>query len=346
MQKNSVIVAIALIIATAAVYLWFTKPTMSPAFYYWRTNVQLTQTDKELLQTQNVEQLYVRFFDVDINTITQLPEPVAKVVFADTSASKYHIVPVVFITNITFKSITSAQCDSLAKNIAHLIRSIIEHNNLIVSEIQMDCDWSESTRQTYFRFLEALKPYLAENLWQLSATIRLHQVKYYHKTGIPPVHRGMLMFYNMGNLSGSSGENSIFNSRDASKYVASIKKYPLPIDVALPVFSWAVQLRQGKAVALINHATRNEFLAYDWLFEVKPLIFEVTEARFHQGRYFKAGDQVRVETVSPQLALEAAQLLSKNVKNESRRVAIFRLDSLTLQSYENEDFSAIFDCFR
>jgi hypothetical protein len=344
-NKIFAISSIVVIILIFGYYIW-SRPSIAPAFYYWRTTVELSNTEKELLASQNINHLYVRFFDVDLNPVSQLPEPVGKVVFADKSISDYRIVPVVFITNRVFKQMPQQQCDSLAKNVVRLIKTIINTNNLLVDEIQMDCDWSETTKTTYFHFLTSLQKQIEGQNWLMSATIRLHQVKYHHKTGVPPVNRGMLMFYNMGNLSGSDGENSIYNSRDASKYTASIKAYPLPLDAAVPVFSWAVHLRDGKTIALINHASRNDFLKFDWLNEVKPLIFEVTEAQFYQGRYFKHGDRLRVETVSPQLAIEAAQLLSKNMTSESRRVAIFRLDSLTLQPYEKEDFKTIFDCFR
>ena len=79
----------------------------------------------------------------------------------------------------------------------------------------------------------------------LSATIRLHQVKYYKQAGIPPVDRGMLMFYNMGKLNALTAENSIYNSNDAAGYIETVDDYPLKLDLALPAFSWAVHFRNS-----------------------------------------------------------------------------------------------------
>ena len=79
--------------------------------------------------------------------------------------------------------------------------SILDVNQLnIPKEIQLDCDWNSSTQKKYFNLIEEMKLYPTwENIvW--SATIRLHQLKYPKQTGVPPVNKGVLMFYNMGNF--------------------------------------------------------------------------------------------------------------------------------------------------
>ncbi len=74
----------------------------------------------------------------------------------------------------------------------------------------------------------------------LSATIRLHQVKYFETTGVPPVKSGMLMFYNTGDLENPSEENSILNIETAELYLSGLEDYPMQLDIVLPLFSWAV----------------------------------------------------------------------------------------------------------
>lgn len=344
--KHAILIAAIIGAAIAVAWLCRPKSQVKPTFYYWRTVFKLSEREKQWLASERVDELYVRFFDVDIDPVGNAPQPVGKIVFADSTARQFGIIPVVFVTNRVFKQLSLTECDSLAHRTMGLIQRLVQKNRLSVGEIQMDCDWSETTRDKYFRFLTAVKAMAAGHRWPLSATIRLHQVKYPHKTGIPPVDRGMLMFYNMGNLEQAGRHNSIYNSRDAVKYVSSIKAYALPLDVALPAFSWAVHQRDGKTVGLLNQASRADFEGHDWLRETAPLVYEVVTPVFSQGRYFKQGDQVCVETVTPALTLEAAKLLSANIHKESRRIAIFRLDSLTLQPYEKEDFKAVFDCFR
>ncbi len=72
--------------------------------------------------------------------------------------------------------------------------------------LQIDCDWTTKTAPKYFYFLQQIREKLDAHedggtfasLAMLSATIRLHQVKYPEKSGMPPVDKGVLMFYNMG----------------------------------------------------------------------------------------------------------------------------------------------------
>ena len=48
-------------------------------------------------------------------------------------------------------------------------------NGITCNEIQIDCDWTLDSRDTYMKFIDVFK-----NQWNktLSVTIRLHQVKY------------------------------------------------------------------------------------------------------------------------------------------------------------------------
>ncbi len=73
-------------------------------------------------------------------------------------------------------------------------------------EIQIDCDWTERTRNAYFQLLTALKrePFLQGKI--LSATIRLHQVKYVQRSGIPPADRGRVCFFLLDAPSGNPGD--------------------------------------------------------------------------------------------------------------------------------------------
>ena len=70
----------------------------------------------------------------------------------------------------------------------------------------------------------------------LSATIRLHQLKFIGESGIPPVDKGLLMCYNMGDLHRLRISNSILETAELKKYIKQLSVYPLKLDVAfLPV---------------------------------------------------------------------------------------------------------------
>ncbi|MBK8703650.1 MAG: hypothetical protein IPN33_08475 [Saprospiraceae bacterium] len=120
-----------------------------------------------------------------------------------------------------------------------------------ILEIQIDCDWTEKTRDSYFYLLKKMREQLEPGNCALSATIRLHQVRYFKKTGAPPVDRGMLMFYNMGDVESWEEPNSILNIKKGEPYLDGAARYPLPLDVALPAFGWGVLFREGRMIRLI-----------------------------------------------------------------------------------------------
>ena len=151
-----------------------------------------------------------------------------------------------FITNATLKNLPETSIEQLADNITSKIKRMLKSlGEVHVKEIQIDCDWTGSTRVKYFTLLKHItlkvKTRSANfNLREditISATLRLHQIKYHKKTGVPPVARGMLMFYNMGSPTQIDMQNSILNLDIAKQYIENLESYPLPLDVALPIFS-------------------------------------------------------------------------------------------------------------
>src|ERR1700722_4840670 len=170
------------------------------AFYYWRSNFSLTGKDLSYLKDAGINKLYLHFFDVTWNKELSKPLPVDEIRFGTEPGSIFNYVPVVFISN---KVLEEAYFDSISVLAAHIydeVNHIATANKIIYKELQFDCDWSDATRAKYFKLLNFLHGKLNAEGKILSATIRLHQVKYADRTGVPPVDRGMLMFYNMGRI--------------------------------------------------------------------------------------------------------------------------------------------------
>ena len=226
------------------------------AFYHWQTEVDLDSTQQARLVRLGIEKLYLKCFDVDWDEGQADLIPVAKARIDSTTLKPLQeIVPCIFITNRSFQKATSASLEQLPVRVASLLDALIEGfpAEMPVKEIQIDCDWSGSTRAAYFSFLKVLKSLYAERTIQISTTIRLHQWADPQNTGVPPVDRGMLMFYNNGTLTSWEENNSILNLPAALPYLAKARpSYPLPLDWALPVFSWGVVFRDGSLVHLVN----------------------------------------------------------------------------------------------
>ena len=225
----------------------------SASFYYWRTTYAPDSTETDALKENKVHTLYVRYFDVDWPDTDTAPAPLSPIRFAALPTG-YTIVPVIFFRNRVFEKLDSAPSRALAEKVLALVRRIDDAAHLKPAETQFDCDWTERSRDNYFRFI---REYHALSGLTLSSTIRLHQIKYSDRTGIPPVDHGILLFYNMGNIDAGAG-NSIYERTVAHRYTPSLRNYPLLLDLALPIFSMNVQAQDGKTRS--QHPTESDLL--------------------------------------------------------------------------------------
>ncbi len=316
------------------------------SFYYWKTTFTLSAPERKCIALHRVTKLYIRFFDVDWDQATGQIVPVGRIFFRDSVPTDVTVIPTVYLVNKTLQKITSKEIYGLSKRILGLVNSISETNHFLYSEIQLDCDWTETTRDKYFAMINILRTELKKSHKTLSATIRLHQVKYAKITGIPPVERGMLMYYNIGKIDAGFGRNSVFNATDAAKYTDYIADYPLPLDVALPSFSWGIHIRNKKVIELLNNMGLKDFKNNDNFTSTDPVNFRANYSFFFRGFYFKKNDCVKVEEISPQLCKEAARQVNEKMVKKPVIVAIFHLDSTIISHYEERDFEEVFDSFR
>lgn len=132
----------------------------------------------------------------------------------DNPGFQQKIVPVIFITNKAIRQCTAADIEKLARNCADRIDTLYRlHFNKLPTEYQFDCDWTEKTKENYFNFLNHIRK-LRKGV-PISCTIRLHQIKFKDKTGIPPVDKGTLMYYASSEPTDFENENTILNNKDA-----------------------------------------------------------------------------------------------------------------------------------
>lgn len=319
--------------------------TVSPSFYFWKTVYNLDPAFQQRVQ-QQTDRLYVRFFDVNWNAEKKQALPVSDITFKQQPLFK-EIVPVVFITNETMQQLTAAGADSLADRVCQRIGAIAATlKNSSWSEIQLDCDWSESTRDRYFALLKRAGAQLHAQHKTLSATIRLHQVKYYQRTGVPPVDRGMLMFYNMGDLSQASTRNSIYDPMTAGQYLVNFEVYPLPLDVALPWFSWTVVQRKGKIAGLLNGMSAQRFAALTGVERSDSIHARVTEQQSVDGHLLYAGDELRFEKAGLAECRAAAAQIAPYLRGKNLRVVIFDLDPNQYNHETEKNLEAVFNELR
>ena len=127
---------------------------ITPAFYFWKSNFKLTEIEKNTLQSTHIQKLYIKFFDVSWDSQQQHPKFIAPIRFSENPPDSCRIVPTVFITNETLVNLQKAEIEPMAKAIFEKIQSLFPQKKSQLAEIQIDCDWTKGTRDTYFNFLK------------------------------------------------------------------------------------------------------------------------------------------------------------------------------------------------
>ncbi len=316
------------------------------SFYFWKSVFKLSTQEKNVLADLKVQNLYIKYFDVDWDAAKYTAIPVAQLTAPDSiflRQTQINIIPTVFITNETIFKIRIDQTEELANKIIVLVTKM--NNNFgikIMKELQIDCDWTAGTKEKYFTLLKFLQQNKNELIF--SSTIRLHQIKYLAKTGVPPVKRGMLMCYNMGNLSNENTLNSILDVDEMQKYIGDLQNYPLRLDVALPLFEWKVLFRQGVFKGLLQNIpdsllTKNIFSKSENRYKAK---IDTVLA----GYQIKMYDIIRTEKSNYKDIVKVVQLVNEKLKSNTISVSFFHLDDLTLRKYTSYELENIYDAMR
>lgn len=316
---------------------------LEPSFYYWKSYFRPSSFEKQRLDSLQVGRLYIKFFDIAWDDLAHKALPVVRIHIGDTAyLQNKKIVPTVFITNEVFYRLDSAGIKTLASNTASLLKkySTLYHLENI-DEVQMDCDWTATTKNKYFYFLQNIRSQKIAPV--LSATIRLHQVKYATSSGIPPVHKGLLMCYNMGDLQDAKARNSIIDAETFAAYQPFIRTYPLLLDIGLPLFDWYVLFRQHKYAGLflsIPAPALNRFKRSG------PGRFEVLKDTVISGRPLKAGDILRYENSDAGAIQSVVRLLNKKLTAKSLRVVLYHCDSVILNKYSLHELESFYSGLR
>lgn len=228
--------------------------------YYWNTVFSLDSAKLDFLEKHRIEKIYLRYFDV-VATDTGFPKPNATVAIGDSlSKPAQEIVPVVFVLPEALK------CDRkrLAQSIFRRVMQMSETHRLgPVREIQIDCDWTTSTRALFFDLMRELKKLTSERGIKLSSTIRLHQLA----QSPPDADRGVLMVYNTGDLRDLAKEKPILDPADVAPYIKHLDDFELPLATAYPIYRWELLFRGGKFVDILHEAGELPILSSDTIVE-------------------------------------------------------------------------------
>lgn len=294
-------------------------------FYHWSQQVDLSSEQESILAKAKSKKLYVRFFDVQWSDEYDAPVPVS-VTNLDSYLAQIEVVPTIYITNEVMKNLSGNRIGQrdLAKRIVRKIDKAVLNYDLNTTKLQIDCDWTGSTKDAYFQFLTDLRQEI-DSTQKLSATIRLHQIKYADKTGIPPVDEGALMVYNVGDVRSRAEVNSIFDKATVKKYLSGFEEYSLPLNIALPSFSWGVvYTRYG--VRPINDMLKSEI---DTTSSTPLGNNEYRIGNYSGNRYMYKGDTVRIEQPNQADIQWALEQLNQSIKKmpQEPEVIFYNIES-------------------
>ncbi|MEP6805453.1 MAG: hypothetical protein ABI892_13080 [Flavobacterium sp.] len=352
------------------------------SFCYWKTDLNFQKEDDSLIKDLKVQHMYVRFFDVDWNPYAKEPLPVATIHDIRLNESNPEITPSIFITNEVVLQSDKKQLDSLAIRIAKRVQIIgkkinetkadnvanaivypkdyykqenykrinydsvkaIELAKLKVDfkEILIDCDWTEKSKDNYFYLLKQIKKGFPTA--QISATIRLWQYKYASKAGIPPVDKGLLMCYNLTKPEDFNSKNSIGTSEELAQYIKH-DQYKLKLDIALPLYSWAVVFRgnQFKGILSDYDQLRNDTIKLKKTSDTK---YVLQDDILVGQTYLRNGDEIRIEKISEDELEKMISIVKSKIKIDNQtKVTFFSFDKKYINDYGTQNISGYYESF-
>lgn len=336
-----------------------------PHFYYWKTSMAKDTVNWQLMKTLSGDHpLYLRLFDVDYSAGYADAIPVGPFDAYSFLTDGRPVVPTVYINNRVFIHLEQEALQKLASRVQKKIfedylssfkntaaYQLTPYNDSIdwqqqekirdsignrwldsVDEIQIDCDWTPSTREKYFAFLNHLKQTIVPK--KISCTVRLHQYRERDKNGIPPVDRGVLMCYNVADAGSSNTQNAILDPALVKGYLKA-GNYPIPLDIALPIFSWGAWFREDEFRGLVHGIS--SLKQHQRL--LKPLgqnRYQIVFDTVIENNYFRQGDWIRDDYASSKDLMETGKLLRTVSRQHSSRILFFDWDNEKIKAYEND----------
>ncbi len=313
------------------------------AVYYWKTTFRLNGYERDFLEKHHVTKMYVKFFDVVDEWEGVVP--VGTLIFMDSMPQNVEIVPTVFITPDAIK-----KYKSFSKKMFDRVVAMAETNDVDFHEIQIDCDWTEESKDAYFAFMKEFRSLLKEHNIRLSTTIRLFQLSY----EVPAADYGVLMCYNTGKIDNWETTNSILDPDVVKSYLPKLKGYKLPLSIAFPQFSWDVAFNKEEDMLNIRYekidlSDENRFKKigdnkYEVIRDRETDQYNENEEEdyyFYDDSYWNTRF-IRHEEVVLNDILEVKDMVLENMSQKPIQAVIYQLDSANLSKLSDHDVEKIY----
>lgn len=241
------------------------------SMYYWQTTLAFDTLQRQFLSLHRITRLYVRYFDV-VNDMQGHPVPNATLGVVDTVPKGIEVVPVVFVMPQCLRGDVGLLASRIVRRIGQMSRA---HAIPQADEVQIDCDWTRSTRKAFRLFMKAVCDEAHRRGLRVSVTIRLHQLA----QEPPPADRGVLMMYNTGDPRDLHCDKPILDVRAARPYLRHLSAYRMPLVAAYPVFGWRLLTRAQRFVGILHYEGEYPMLAGDSVVVRRPSSEDIEAAR-------------------------------------------------------------------
>ncbi|MFZ4544487.1 MAG: hypothetical protein ACOYOA_10585 [Saprospiraceae bacterium] len=311
------------------------NPSPEMSFYYAKSTLDLSKQEEQILLENPKSPLYFHLMDVVWDSDKQFAIPTAQIRLEKSLPQFLTIVPVVNIANEVFEHINSADADGLAQMIAKRIEDKLMEGNGVVNPIQslqLDCDWTPETKDRYFVFIQSLANSFD---FPITVSVRLHQIKFKEKMGIPPVKRVMLFYFNSGELNESKTRNVYSDSAFPNDFLSQIEQYPMPMDLGILLFGCGQIKRNDKIIHLLDNLSKED-LTDNLIFEqISPTDFKVLDDITLKNFRCVSGDNIHLETIENNQLSSTCAALAPHLKREKRNICFYQLDDVLLKNYPN-----------
>ena len=282
------------------------------AIYHWKGEFKPDSTELNFLKRHDIKRLYLKMFDVvsQWDNISRQIEirPNATTKFGCQPPADVEVIPVTYITIDALREMNTREGE-YAPLIVERLLAMARYNHCgTIREVQLDCDWTSTTKASYHKLCRIVKDSLNARNIDLSITIRLHQLQ----ETPPPADRGVLMLYNTGALKDPKTHNSILDIEDVKPYLR-VSTYPLPLDYAYPAFGWGVKFVDD----------------YFWM-----IVSE--QAQAHDDK-----THIRRERPSAKEILRTKALVEQMLGKPARGNILYHLDKQQLNHYNDDEISEI-----
>lgn len=316
--------------------------------YYWKTTIKKDPKLAAFVGRHDVRRIYLHVYDVVVDTMMSYLDggvvPNATLRFEDGQLmddicddTLVTYVPTVYITLEAMKKMKAGEGEWARKLVTRTMNMCSYNGIKRVEGMQLDCDWTPSTRQSFFALCDNVRGLLAGRAPKatLSCTIRLHQLA----MAPPPVDYGVLMVYNTGAFDNPDARNSIIHIDDVRPYLKRIAGYALHLDVAYPVYEWQLLFRQRRFAGLLREANLADTACFK---QMKPNLYRVRKRTYLGDKALEEDDIIRLETSDPSAVAQVKDLVEAALKGKPHSNILYHLDSDNLKKYTDDEIDELY----